>query len=39
MLDEVLHERHLATLAARTAEALGASGFDRLVIHSGLDSA
>jgi Xaa-Pro dipeptidase len=37
MFDEVLQERHLATLAARTADALGTSGFDRLVIHSGLE--
>jgi Xaa-Pro dipeptidase len=37
MLDEGLHERHLATLATRAAEALGASNFDRLVIHSGLE--
>jgi Xaa-Pro dipeptidase len=37
MLDDSLQERHLSTLAARTADALGASGFDRLVIHSGLE--
>jgi Xaa-Pro dipeptidase len=37
MLDEGLHERHLATLTARAAEALGASNFDRLVIHSGVE--
>jgi Xaa-Pro dipeptidase len=36
MFHEGLHERHLATLATRAAEALEASNFDRLLIHSGL---
>ena len=35
MVDDDLHERHVAAITARVSAALDASGFDRLVIHSG----